>query len=63
MKNNIKSINEHYGLEDEDMSHPINYKTIIQNQQKDKDLIKMAKTNKDYSLQNFHWVDKKYSPI
>ena len=35
-KNNIKSINEHYGFEDEDISHPTNYKTIMQNQQKDK---------------------------
>ena len=31
VKNNIKCVNEHYGLEDKDISHPINYKTIIQN--------------------------------
>ena len=37
-KNNIKAINEHYGLEDEDISHPTNYETIIQNQQKIKNL-------------------------
>ena len=29
VKNNIKSVNEHYGLEDEDISHPTNYKTIM----------------------------------
>ena len=32
VKNNIKSINEQYGLEDDDISHPTNYKTIMQYQ-------------------------------
>ena len=32
-------------------------------QQKDKDLIKITQTNKDYSSQNFHGADKKYSLI
>ena len=32
VKYHIKSINEHYGLENEDISHPTNYKTIMQNQ-------------------------------
>ena len=50
MKNNIKAVNKHYGLEDENFSHPTNYKTIIQNQQKDKELIKIAQTNKDNSM-------------
>ena len=31
-KNNIKSINGHYGLEDDNISHPTSYKSIIQNQ-------------------------------
>ena len=31
-----KSLNEHYGLEDEDISHPTNYKTIMQDQEKHK---------------------------
>ena len=31
----MKSVNEHYGLEDEDISHPTNCKTIIYNQKKD----------------------------
>ena len=35
----MKSINEHYGLEDEDISHPTNYKTIMQNQQNNKDYL------------------------
>ena len=29
VKNNDKSVNEHYGLEDEDILHPTNYKTIM----------------------------------
>ena len=37
VQNNIKSVNEHHGLEDEDISYPTNYKAIIQNQQKDKE--------------------------
>ena len=32
VKNNIKSIYEHYGLDDEDISHLTNYKIIIWNQ-------------------------------
>ena len=55
-----KYINKYYGLEDEDISHPTNHKTIIRNQQKDKELIKIAQTNKDYFMQNFHGADKKY---
>ena len=31
VKNNIKSINTHYGLEDEGISHLTNYNTIMQN--------------------------------
>ena len=50
VKNEIKSINEHYRLENEDISLSTNYKTIIQNQQKDKELIKIAQNNKDYSI-------------
>ena len=42
VKNNIKSFYEHYGIEDEDFSHPIYYKTIMRNQQKDKEFIKIA---------------------
>ena len=40
VKNNIKAINEYYGLEDEDISHPTNYKEIMQYQQKDKEIDK-----------------------
>ena len=54
-------MNKHYGLENEDISHPTYYKTIMQNHKKDKDLIKIVQNNKDYSIQNFHWLDKKYS--
>ena len=43
VKNNFKSINEHYGLEDEDISQPTNYKAMMRNHQKDKDLIKIAR--------------------
>ena len=34
VKNNIKSINEHYGIEDEEILHPTNHQTIIKNQNK-----------------------------
>ena len=63
VKNNKKSIDEHYGLEDGDISHPTNYKTIMQHQQKGKELIKIAQTNKDYPVQIFHEADMKYSLI
>ena len=62
-KNNIKSKNKHNGLEEEDISYPTNYKSIMRNQQNDKELIKIAQNNKDYSIQNFHGADKKYSLI
>ena len=44
-------------------AHPTNYKTIMLNQQKDKDLIKIAKTDKNYSIKQFHGTGKKYSLI
>ena len=37
VKKNIKSINEHYGLQDEGITLHTNNKTIMQNQQKDKE--------------------------
>ena len=61
VENNMKSVNECYGLENEDSSHPINYNAIVQNQQKDKELIKIAQTNKDYCIQIFYGAVKKYS--
>ena len=61
--NHTITINEHFELEDEDISHPSIYKTTKQYQQKDKNLIKIAHTNKDYSIQNFHEAYKKYSLI
>ena len=63
VKNNIKSVNEHYGLEDEDISHPTNYITIMQYQQKDKELIEITRNNKDNSMQNLHGANKKYCLI
>ena len=33
----------------------------MRQQQKHKELIKIAQNNKDYSIQNFHGADKKYS--
>ena len=33
----------------------------MQYQQNDKELIKIAQNNKDYSVQNFHGTNKKYS--
>ena len=32
----------------------------MQYQQKDKEFIKISQNNKDYSIQNIHWADKKY---
>ena len=43
VKNNKKSVNEQYGLGDEDISYPTNHKTIMQNQQKGKESIKIIK--------------------
>ena len=63
VKNNFKSINDHYGLDNEDISHPSNYKSIIWNQQKIEELIKIAHNNKDDSIKNTHGADKKYSLI
>ena len=33
----------------------------MQNQQKDKDVLKIAQNKKNYSIQNFHGADNKYS--
>ena len=63
VRNNIISVNEYLGSEDEDISHPTNYKSIMQNQQKDKELIKIAQNHKSYFIQNFQGADKKYSLI
>ena len=35
----------------------------MQNQQKDKELIKISQNNKDYFIQKFHKADEKYSFI
>ena len=35
----------------------------MRNQQDNKDLIKIAQNNRDYSMQNFHGANKKYSLI
>ena len=59
IKNNMKSINEQYELEDEDISCPSNYKTFVEYQQNNKELINIAQNNKDYSIQNFHRVRTK----
>ena len=39
VKKNNKSINEHYSFDNQDISHPTNYRTIVQCQQKDQELI------------------------
>ena len=51
--NPVKSVNKHYGLEDEDILYSTNYKTIMQNQKKDQEFMKIIQTNKEYSIQNF----------
>mgnify|MGYP000473878471 FL=1 len=44
-------------------AHPTNYKTIVLNHEKDKDSIKIDKTDKNYSIKQFHGAGKKYSLI
>ena len=61
-KTKFKSDNDDYLLEDDNIAHPINCKTIMQNQ-KDEELIKIIQNDKDYSIQNLHGVDKKNSLI
>ena len=58
-----QSLAEHFALEEEDILHPTSYKTIMRYQQLDKPLIKLAKTDKNYSIKQFHGADKKYSLI
>ena len=59
----MSSLAEYFLLDIEDVLHPVNYKTIMQYQQNDKNLIETAKLNKDYSIKHFHEADKKYSLI
>ena len=63
IKADAQSLAEHFALEEEDILHPTNYKTIMRYQQQDKNLIKIAKQNNDYSIKHFHGADKKYSLI
>jgi len=63
IKADAQSLAEHFALEEEDILHPTSYKTIIRYQQQDKNLIKIAKQNNDYSIKHFHGADKKYSLI
>ena len=61
VKNSIEFVNEYYGLEDEDILHPTDYRTIVHHQKKDKELKKMIQTSKDYSIQNIYGVNDKNS--
>ena len=58
---------EHFALSKNDLPediHPTNYKTIMKHQQKDKNLIKTAKSKpKEFVIKHFHGADKKYSLI
>ena len=59
-KNKIKtniSLAGNFSLEKEDVSHPFNYKTVIQYQQNNKSLIETAKLNKDFSFRHFYEAD------
>ena len=57
IKADAQSLAEHFALEEEDILHPTNYKTIMRYQQQDKNLIKIAKQNNDYSIKHFHGAD------
>ena len=59
IKLNPSSLIKHFSLEKEDIFHSVNYKTVIQYQQNKKTLIKIAESNKDYSITYFHGADKK----
>ena len=62
----VQALAEHFALKKKDMpeeAHPTNYKTIMLNQQKDNNLIKIAKTDKNYSIKPFHGAGKKYALI
>ena len=57
---------ELFALEDDDapdVAHPTNIKTIMSFQQKDKELIKTAKKNKNFTINQFHGAGKNYSLI
>ena len=58
---------EHFTLNRNDLLdylYPVNYKTIMKFQQKDKTLIETAKIKTNsYSIKHFHGADKKYSLI
>ena len=59
----MSSLIEHVYLKKEDVPHPVNYKTIMQYQQNNKCLIETAKSNKEFTIKQFHGADKKYSLI
>ena len=60
---NMSLLVEHFSLEQEEVLHPVNYKTIMRYHQNNKYLIGTAKSNKDYSIKHFNGADKKYSLI
>ena len=61
-KTNNVDLAEHFGLEEDDVpddAHPINYKTLMTNQQKDNKLIENARKYPDrYTLRTFHGAGK-----
>ena len=68
VKPTMTSMAEHFALSNKDLPkevHPTNYKTIMRYQQKDKNLVKILKSNnqKDYSLKHFTGAGKQYSLI
>ena len=66
LKADLFTYAEMFALKDKDVpeeAHPTNYKTIMRYQQQDKSLIKLAKSNKNFKLKQFHGAGKKYSLI
>ena len=59
----MSSLAEQFSFKREDDLHQVNYKTVMQNQQNNKPLIKSAELNKNYSIKHFHRADKIYSLI
>ena len=64
VKAEVHALAEHFALTKEDapdMAHPTNYKTIMEFQQKDKNLLETAKKNKKFKVKQFHGAGKTYS--
>ena len=56
----MSSLAEHFSLEKECILHPVDYKTIMKYQHNNKNLVENARSNTNYSIKYFHWLDKTF---